>query len=81
MTEIADKSDSGMATAEINAVFRLNRKRYRIEITKKAPIIISILKPFIEASIKLEGLNKSGIISIFWSLSKGSISVRALSSS
>ena len=51
MTEIADKSDSGMATAEINAVFRLNRKRYRIEITKKAPIIISILSPFIEASI------------------------------
>ncbi len=65
MTEIADRSDSGIATAEINAVLRLNRKRYRIDITKKAPMTISILNPFIDASIKFDGLNKSGMSSIF----------------
>ena len=48
----------------MNAVLRLNRKRYRIVMTIIAPTIISKRNLLIDASIKLAGLNKSGISSI-----------------
>ena len=64
MTEIADKRDKGIAIAEIKAVLKLKRNRYKIPITNIAPIIISTLRPFIEASIKFAGLKSSGCIVI-----------------
>ena len=54
--------DNGIATADINAVFKLYKKIYRIEITRIAPIIMSNFKPAIDASIKLAGLNRSEIV-------------------
>ena len=60
MMPIADNNDSGIATADINAVLKLNKNKYRIDITKIAPIIISRRSPLIEASIKLAGLKSSG---------------------
>jgi hypothetical protein len=56
---IAERSDKGMATAEIKAVLKLKRNKYKIAITNTAPIIISTLRPLIDASIKLAGLNSS----------------------
>ena len=56
---IAERSDKGIATAEIKAVLKLKRNKYKIAITNTAPIIISTLRPLIDASIKLAGLNSS----------------------
>ena len=58
---MAESKESGMAIAEINAVLKLNRNKNKIDITINEPIKISILNPFIEASIKFAGLNKSGV--------------------
>ncbi len=66
---IAERSDKGMATAEIKAVLKLKRNKYKIAITNTAPIIISTLRPLIDASIKLAGL-KSSVWILICSLSE-----------
>ena len=58
---MAESKESGMAMAEINAVLKLNRNKNRIDITINDPINKSTLNPFMEASIKFAGLNKSGV--------------------